>query len=115
MSSYPPYFPVPLNDTACVPPFALSVIVSVPVCFIAELGVNVTEIVHEEPAARLGGQVLVSVNTKASETISISTAIPGCFLLPLGLETFTVFGLLGVPTAVFGNLSALGLKIGRAH
>ena len=85
--------------------------VSVPVCFMAALGVNVTEIVQKEPAARLMGQSLVSMNTPGpeSETISIITGRPGCFVLPLGLDTLTVFGLLGVPTVVFGNLSDLGL------
>jgi hypothetical protein len=53
--------------------------------------------------------VLVSVNTAGSEIISINTGSPGCFLLPLGLDTFTFFGLLGVPTVVFENLSAFGV------
>lgn len=48
------YFPVPLSRTICGVPFALSVIVSVPLCFIAALGVNVTVIVHDKSAARLG-------------------------------------------------------------
>src|SRR5271167_1507652 len=91
-------------------PFALSVIVSVPVCVVGgALGVNLTEIEHEVPAARLGGQLLVSMNTPGSEIIWIVTGYPGCFLLPLGLDTFTAFGLLCVPTVVLGNLSALGL------
>ena len=102
-------FPVPDSGTDCGEPFALSVIVSVPVCFIAALGVNVTMIVHEELAARLGGQLVVCVNTPGSEIISINTGTPGCFFLPLGLDTFTFFDLLGVPTVVFGNLSAFGL------
>ena len=100
---------MPLSGTVCVLPFALSVIVSVPVCFIAALGVNVTEIAHEEPAARLAGQLLVSHEHPGSEIISINTGSPGCFFLPLGLDTLTVFGLLVVPTVVFGNLSDFGL------
>lgn len=103
------YFPVPDNETCCGLWFALSVIVSVPVCFIAALGVNVTEIVQDEPAARLAGQVLVCMKTPVSEIISINTAIPGCFFLPLGLDTLTVFGLLVVTIVVFGNLSDFGL------
>jgi len=71
--------------------------------------VNVTEIEQDVPAARLAGQLLVSVNTPGSEIISINTGNPGCFFLLLGLETFTRFDLLGVPTVVVGNLSALGL------
>jgi hypothetical protein len=103
------YFPSPFSFTICVLPFALSVIVSVPVCFIAALGVNVTVIVHDESAARLGMQSLVCMYTPCvSEIISINTAIPGCFFLPLGLDTLTVFGLLGVPTAVLENLSDFG-------
>jgi hypothetical protein len=87
----------------------LSVIVSIPVCFVAALGVNVTAIVHDEPAARLAGQVLVCMKTPVSEIIFIATGSPGCFFFPLGLDTFTIFGLLVVPIFVFGNLSAFGL------
>ena len=101
---------MPLSLTVCVLWFALSVIVSVPVCLVGgALGVNVTEIEHDAPAARLAGQLLVSMNAPGSEIISINTGNPGCFLLPLGFDTFTVFGLLVVETAVFGNLSAFGL------
>jgi hypothetical protein len=103
------YCPLPLSGTVCLLPFALSVIVSVPVCSTAALGVNVTTIVQAAPAARVGGQSLVSVNIAGSEIISINTGSPGCFLLPLGLDTFKVFGLLGVPTVVFWNFSAFGL------
>src|SRR5271163_4224572 len=105
------YFPVPLSGTFCMPPFALSVIVSVPVSLVAALGVNVTEIEQAAPAARLAGQLLVCMKTPgpASETISISTGTPGCFFLPLGLVTFTSFGLLVVATAVFENLTDFGL------
>src|SRR5580658_2123525 len=73
------------------------------------LGVNVTETVQEEPAGRLAGQLFVSTNTPGSEIISINTGNPGCFFLPFGLDTFTVLGLLVVPTVVFENLSAFGL------
>jgi len=101
---------VPLSDTVCVLWFALSVIVSVPVCLVGgALGVNLTEIEHDAPAARLAGQLLVSMNTPGAEIISINTGDPGCFFLPLGFDTFTVFGLLVFETAVFGNLSAFGL------
>ena len=100
---------MPLKATVCELPFALLVIVSVPVCSVATLGVNVTAIVQEEPAGRLAGQPLVSVNMPGSEIASINTAIPGCFLLPLGLDTLTVFGLLRVPIGVLGNLSAFGV------
>src|SRR5271166_2732570 len=103
------YFPVPLNRTVWVPPFALSVIVNFPVCGVVPLGVNVTEIEQEEPAARLAGQLLVCMNTPGSEIISICTGSPGCVFLPLGLDTFTIFGLLVVPTVVFGNLTVFGL------
>ena len=106
------YFPVPVIVTVCLLPFALSVIVSVPVCFIGAPGVNVTEIVQKEPAARVAGimgQSLVSLNTPGSEIISINAGSPGCFFLPLGLDTLTGFGLLGVPSVVLGNLSALGV------
>jgi hypothetical protein len=87
------------------------VMVIVPVCFFGALGVKVTEIVQEEAAARLAGQSLVCINTPepVSEIISITTGAPECFLLPLGLDTFTVFALLVVPIAVFGNLSDFGL------
>src|SRR5271154_3554075 len=105
------YFPVPLSGTFRIPPLALSVIVSVPVSLVAALGVNVTEIEQAAPAARLAGQLLVCMKTPgpASETISISTGTPGCFFLPLGLVTFTSFGLLVVATAVFENLTDFGL------
>src|ERR1700678_643436 len=73
------------------------------------LGVNVTETVQEEPAGRLAGQLFVSTNTPGSEIISINTGNPGGFFLPFGLDTFTVLGLLVVPTVVFENLSAFGL------
>ena len=102
--------PVPDNDTRCGAWFALSVIVSVPVCAPAALGVNVTAIVQDKPVGRLAGQPLLAMNTPGvSEIISINTAIPGCFFLPLGLDTLTVFGLLGVPIVVFENLSAFGV------
>lgn len=100
---------MPLSCTVCVLPCALSVIVSVPICFMPALGVNVTETVQEEPAGRLAGQLFVSTNTPGSEIISINTGNPGCFFLPFGLDTFTVLGLLVVPTVVFENLSAFGL------
>jgi hypothetical protein len=100
---------VPLSCTVCVLPCALSVIVSVPICFMPALGVNVTETVQEEPAGRLAGQLFVSTNTPGSEIISINTGNPGCFFLPFGLDTFTVLGLLVVPTVVFENLSAFGV------
>jgi hypothetical protein len=105
------YFPVPESGTFCIPPFPLSVIVSVPSCLVAALGVNVTEIEHDAPAARLAGQLLVCLNTPkpASEIISINTGSPGCFFLPLGLDTLTFLGLLGVPTVVFENFSDFGL------
>jgi hypothetical protein len=73
------------------------------------LGVYLTEIEHDAPAARLAGQLLVSLNTPGTEIISINTGNPGCFFLRLGFDTLTVFGLLVFETAVFGNLSALGL------
>ena len=100
---------MPLSGTLCIRPVALSVIVSVPVCLVAALGVNVTEIEQPAPASRLAGQLLVSLNTPGSEIISISTGCPGCFLLPLGFDTFTVLALLGVPIVVFENLRAFGL------
>jgi hypothetical protein len=77
---------------------------------VAALGLNVTEIEQEAQAARLAGQLLVYMYTPgpASEIISINTGSPGCFFLPLGLDTLTVFGLLGVPTVVFENLSDFG-------
>jgi hypothetical protein len=87
----------------------LSVIVSVPVCFAAVLGVNVTEIEHDAPDAKLAGQLLVCINTPGSEIISIKTGNPGCLFLPLGLDNFTVFFLLDVPTVVAGNFSDFGL------
>jgi len=90
----------------------LSVIVSIPVCFIAALGINVTEIVQKEPAASVAGirgQSLVCMKTPESEIISITTGSPECFFFPLGLDTFTVFGLLVVPIVVFGNFSDFGL------
>lgn len=52
---------------------------------------------------------MVSVKTPGSEIISINTGSPGCFFVPLGLDTFTVFGLLDAPTRVFGKWSAFGL------
>ena len=109
MAKPPRYFPVPLKFTVCLLPFALSVIVSVPVCLVAAFGLNVTEIEHDAPAARLLGQLLVAVNNGGSEIIWISTGSPGWPFLPLGLDTLMFFGLLGVPTVVFENLSALGL------
>ncbi len=63
------YFPVPLSCTVCGVPFALSVIVSVPVCLPAMPGVNLTEIEQLAPAARVAGQVLVCANTPVSEII----------------------------------------------
>src|SRR5271170_1424280 len=109
------YFPVPLSGTFCMPPFALSVIVSVPVSLVAALGVNVTEIEQAAPAARLAGQLLVCMKTPgpASETISISTGTPGCFFLPLGLVTFTDFGLLLSATAT-GVGDAVGVAVAVA-
>src|SRR5208282_4230437 len=93
--------PLPLSCTVCGLLFALSVITSVPNSSAAAFGVNVTAIEQTAPATRVGGQSLTSVNTVgAPETSSISTGNPGCFLLPLGLDTFTVFGLLDAPTAV---------------
>jgi hypothetical protein len=50
---------VPHSGNICMPQIALPVIVSVPVCFVAALEVNVTEIEEKEPVAKLAVQLLI--------------------------------------------------------
>jgi hypothetical protein len=52
--------PVPVSETVCGEPLALSVIVRVPVSEPATVGVDVTEAVQFPPAARLEPQVFVA-------------------------------------------------------
>ena len=72
MDSGAAYWPVPPSETDAVPPCALSLILSVPVCFISALALNLTEMAQNVPGARLAGQSLVCVNTPGSEIISIT-------------------------------------------
>jgi len=61
------FAPDPVSGTVCVP--ALSTIVSVPEAAPSAAGVNVTEIVHHEPAAMLPLQVLVWLNGPLALTL----------------------------------------------
>ena len=53
------YAPVPLNETVCEPPEALSVMVSVAARVPEAAGVKLTEIVQLAPPAKLLPQVLL--------------------------------------------------------
>ena len=75
------YFPVPVIVTVCLLPFALSVIVSVPVCFIGAPGVNVTEIVQKEPAARVAG-----IMVRETRALGLSLGDRACLALGLALK-----------------------------
>jgi hypothetical protein len=62
----------PVRDTGWVP--ALSVIISVPVAPVVEVGVKVTLMVQVALAARLAGQLLVWANGALVETLTLVSA-----------------------------------------
>ena len=69
--------PVPVNDTVCGEPLALSVIVRVPVRVPPEVGVKVTAIAQFAPAATLVPQVLVSAKSPvAAMDVRLKAPVP---------------------------------------
>ena len=69
--------PVPVSDTVCGDPLALSVMVSVPVRDPPAVGVKVTEIVQFAPAAMLDPQFCVSAKSpEAAMDVTLSVAEP---------------------------------------
>jgi hypothetical protein len=67
--------PVPLSAMVCGEPFALSLMVSVPVRATAAVGVNVTDIVQFDPAATLVPQLLAwAKSPEAAMELSVSVA-----------------------------------------
>lgn len=84
--------PVPVSDTVCGDPVALSVIVRLPVRLPPAVGVNVTETVQFAPMATLVPQVLVSAKSpEAAMDEMLSAAEPE-------LEIVTVWAVLVDPT-----------------
>jgi hypothetical protein len=68
---------VPLSETVCGLPSALSVTESVPVTLPVALGVNVTMIGQLAPEARLAPQVSVSPKSAVATMLSMfSVAVP---------------------------------------
>jgi hypothetical protein len=88
---------VPLRLTVCGLPLALSVMVRVPVAGLLggskAVGVKITLIMHELPAAIPVPQVLVWAKTLllAAMLVKVKAAVPE-------LETVTVWGALAIPT-----------------
>jgi hypothetical protein len=69
--------PVPLRETVCGLPATLSHTENTPLALPSKVGVNVTLILHELPAARLEPQVLVSEKPSvASMSEMVSAAVP---------------------------------------
>jgi hypothetical protein len=83
--------PVPLTDTLCGLPVALSVMVMAPVQAPVAVGVKVTRMGQLAPAARLPPQVFVSLKSLVWMLVIVSVAVPE-------LLNVTVCGLLLVPT-----------------
>jgi hypothetical protein len=72
-----PKVPVPLTDTVCRPPGALSVNVTVPFRLPVVLGERVTLIVQFAPGARVDPQLLVSAKLAlAAIPVMLSVAVP---------------------------------------
>src|SRR5208282_5445453 len=96
--------PVPLSVTLCGLPFALSEIVSVPMCGLAKPGAKTSEITQDWPGGKIPPQPGCWSNPCVVETCSINT-----LLEPLGLVTVTISWLLLAPITVFGKLSFVGV------
>ena len=96
--------PVPLNGTVCGLLFALSLKVSVPLREPCAFGEKVTEAVQLAPAARLLGQVEVTVKSLGLlETLVTVNAVDWL------LVRITVCGALDVPIAWLAKVNGVGL------
>jgi len=88
--------PVPVSTTDCGLSPALSLMVSAPVRVPAVVGVNVTLMLQDEPAARVEAQELEEIAKSPFTTVfwrlMLRTSLPT-------LEMTTVWAVLGVPTA----------------
>jgi len=72
-----PMVPLPVRETTCGLPVALSVTVTVPLAVPFTCGENVTEIVQLPATARLAPQVLVCANPLlAFMLVSVTVAVP---------------------------------------
>ena len=82
------FAPVPLSDTCCGLPAALSATVNVPLAEPAAVGVNITLTVQPAPAASVAPQLLLSANAPVA-----AIALIARLALPV-LETVTVCAVL---------------------
>lgn len=100
--------PVPVNETDCGLPGALSVTVRVPSRVPVVVGLNVTETVQFAPVLSddgLNGQVLVCAK---SPVVPIAVIVKGA--VPL-LVMVTVCAVLVVPTDWLAKVRVVGLKL----
>lgn len=102
------YLPVPVKGTVCGLFGALSVMVTLPVRTPVAVGVKVTLIWQNLPAARLAPQGLALVARAKSPEMAmlLMVSVP----VPL-LVSFTVLAGLVVPTANLPNFSEVGVKV----
>jgi len=101
--------PVPVRLTLCGLPVALSVILTLAERAPVAVGLNVTLIVQFAFAARLAGQVLVSV-----KSLAFAPAIVMLVIVSAALPEFvsvTACGALDVPTFCDANVRAVGASI----
>ena len=104
----PAVAPVPLKPTVSVPLVALLLTVSEPDAEPVAVGVNVTEAVHEAPAAIDEPQVFVSANGDPAETELTAAAAVPVFLI------VTVCAAVVEPTVSFPNATEVGVAVNVA-
>jgi len=96
--------PLPLNDTLCGLPLALSVMVIAPLRVPTAVGVNITEIVQLAPTLRLFPQVFVWLKSPLARTLLIVRVV-----VP-ELVSVTFWALLLVPTCCEAKVRLVGDK-----
>jgi hypothetical protein len=101
--------PAPVKAAVCGEPVALSATETEAVRLATELGVNVTEIVHDAPVASVSPQVLVSAKSIALVPViempeMFSTALPV-------FDSFSVCAVVVAPITVLPKLSVVGASV----
>jgi hypothetical protein len=97
--------PVPVNNTVCGEPIALSVTLTVPVLLPAAVGVNVTESMQDPPPAMLVPQLwLTAKSPEAAIEVRFKTALPE-------FVSVTVCAELVVSVVCDAKVSAVGARV----
>lgn len=97
--------PVPVSETDCGEPAALSIMASVPRLVPIAVGVNVTEIVQLAPAATLAPQVFVSAKSPEAAIEVIFKAAAS------ELVSITVCAVLVVPSVCEAKVRLAGVSV----